>query len=293
MTKSPAFQFYPADYLSDEKVILMTAEEEGCYWRLVAYCWHQGSIPADQDLLCRMVKNTLNQPSSLVRSCFVEMSNQPSRLVHKRLEIERQKQEAWRTKSAEAGRKSGKARRVKKLHTEPTFENGSNQMPTKHEPNTNSSSMSSSSSSSTKELNTETLVEYDSTFESATIQKMFLFYCESLFRDPKRYQLTAKRKLKARQRYRERLKLHSGDRDAVEKDFASAIENLAENSYCRDNGYIDWIEQIFRSEEEFDKRLNWIKPNGNGGSNGHYESKSERLQREALEIMARSEAHDA
>ena len=39
---SPAFQFYPADYLTDTE--WMTSEEEGVYMRLLCHCW-RGSAP--------------------------------------------------------------------------------------------------------------------------------------------------------------------------------------------------------------------------------------------------------
>jgi uncharacterized protein YdaU (DUF1376 family) len=145
MAKSPAFQFYPADYLADENVALMSLEEEGAYIRAMCHCWREGSIPADPEKLSRLLKNCSNQTRTTVQVCFVEMTNDPSRLVHPRLEIERKKQDDWTEKSRSAGIKSGKARRIKKLHTEPPFTNGCDLVRTKHEPNTNSSSSSSSS----------------------------------------------------------------------------------------------------------------------------------------------------
>lgn len=36
--KSPAFQFYAAEFLADENVVLMTNQEVGCYIKLMAYC---------------------------------------------------------------------------------------------------------------------------------------------------------------------------------------------------------------------------------------------------------------
>lgn len=145
MPNPPAFQFYAAEYLADEKVSLMSLEEEGAYWRAVAYCWREGSIPADSERLSRLLKGASNQTLTVVRNCFNQMATDASRLIHPRLEMEREKQRIWREKSSAAGKASGKARRKKKLSTEPMFRNGS----TKPEPNTNSSSLSLSSSSNT------------------------------------------------------------------------------------------------------------------------------------------------
>ena len=52
MSKSPAFQLYPKDFLVD--TAMMTAEEVGVYMRLICYAWvglpglKQGYIPGDE-----------------------------------------------------------------------------------------------------------------------------------------------------------------------------------------------------------------------------------------------------
>ena len=55
MTKSPAFQFYPGDWLSSLRVSLMTLEEEGAYIRLLCYCWKHGDLPASPEELARLI----------------------------------------------------------------------------------------------------------------------------------------------------------------------------------------------------------------------------------------------
>ena len=85
--RSPAFQFYAADYLADENVQLMSMEEEGCYVRLLAYCWREGSVPAEPEKLARLCKGVT--PSEAVMGCFVECEGYPSRLANPRLEEER------------------------------------------------------------------------------------------------------------------------------------------------------------------------------------------------------------
>ncbi len=144
MKGTPAFQFYPADYLADENVMLMTLEEEGAYIRAMAFCWREGSIPADEIKLSRLLKNASLPIVRLVASLFEPMANDGSRLVHPRLNQERTKQEAWLEKSRDAGIKSGKVRRqAKELRSEPHAKVGSDLV----EPKANSSFSSSSSSS--------------------------------------------------------------------------------------------------------------------------------------------------
>lgn len=109
--KSPSYQRYPRDYLSDENVQLMSMEEEGCYNRLMDYCWIEGSIPADPQLLARLCKGVT--PPEIVLRCF-KSGVLDGRLVHARLDIERQKQEEWRAKSALGGKHSAhKPKRAK------------------------------------------------------------------------------------------------------------------------------------------------------------------------------------
>ena len=98
---SPAFQCYAAEYLADVNTQLMTVEEEGCYWRLMLFCWREKSLPTDIASLTALCKGIA--PSNRVLSCFTVLGD---RLVHDRLERERLKQEEWRIKSAKGGRHS-------------------------------------------------------------------------------------------------------------------------------------------------------------------------------------------
>lgn len=143
MTASPAFQFYAAEYLADENVTVMTLEEEGAYIRALAYCWREGSIPADPERLSRLLKGASNQTLTVVIERFEPNSNDPSRLVHHRLERERQKQADWRAKSSAAGVASGKSRKQPAKVVKPKKKVGSDLV----QPKPNSSSSFSSSSS--------------------------------------------------------------------------------------------------------------------------------------------------
>jgi uncharacterized protein YdaU (DUF1376 family) len=99
--KSPAFQVYAAEYLSDINTQMMTIDEEGCYWRLMLFCWREKSLPIEIDMLKTLCKGTV--PSGRVLSCFMQ---QGDRLIHNRLESERSKQAEWRAKCAKGGRNS-------------------------------------------------------------------------------------------------------------------------------------------------------------------------------------------
>jgi uncharacterized protein YdaU (DUF1376 family) len=154
--KSPAFQFYPADYLSSQRVQMMTLEEEGAYIRLLCYCWLHGTIPADLDMIARIIgKGGSTTVARVVQAMFNQHPTNPALLVHERLETERKKQAAWREKSAEGGRRSGKARANKQLAKDkPQTKGGSTVVQPPYEPKPNSSvfSLQSSVCSLTKTL---------------------------------------------------------------------------------------------------------------------------------------------
>lgn len=147
-SKAPAFQWYAADYLADERVMLMTLEAEGAYVRLLSLCWREGSIPANTALLAAMCKQADQKVIKEVLPCFTKVGAPSGRLVHKRLEEERAKQLAHRTKQAENGRNGGRPKKAvgkpNETQKNPPLSVGETQT----EPNESSSFISSTSISS-------------------------------------------------------------------------------------------------------------------------------------------------
>lgn len=137
--KSPAFQFYPQDYLADPNVAEMTLEEQGAYIRLICYAWIAGSIPADPERCARLVGNGCSiSVATNVQRTFNEPSTDPQRLLHKRVEKERQKQAIRREQTSLAGRKSAAKRNASR-----EIATGSNKRSTNVQRKVNPSSSSS------------------------------------------------------------------------------------------------------------------------------------------------------
>lgn len=136
--RSPAFQFYPSDWLSSMRVTLMTIEEEGIYIRLLCYCWSHGFIPNSVDLSYQLLGKKCSKKSvkKVLEMFEVHPENSENR-YSARLDVERGKQENWRKKSSLGGKKSRERR-----------SNGSTTLATvvqqPFQPNGNSSSSSSS-----------------------------------------------------------------------------------------------------------------------------------------------------
>lgn len=100
--KPPAFQFYADDFLSG--TIGMTPSEVGCYIRLLCAQWNTGSLPDDVEILTRLGGA---MPTPYVLSKFRKVG---LALKNPRMEVERRKQNAFRVKRSESGKKGANAR---------------------------------------------------------------------------------------------------------------------------------------------------------------------------------------
>jgi uncharacterized protein YdaU (DUF1376 family) len=93
--KSPAFQFYPKEFLTDGNVAAMSLQERGAYITLLCICWQEKSLPADLSRLANIVGVPLKVFTRLwpiLSGCFIK---QGDRFLHPRLEKEREKQTAF------------------------------------------------------------------------------------------------------------------------------------------------------------------------------------------------------
>jgi uncharacterized protein YdaU (DUF1376 family) len=112
VSKSPAFQYYPLDFLGDRNTLVMSAEEIGAYWLLISSCWIEGDLPNDiEDLagIARMPVDRFQKSwEKRISRCFVQLAN--GQWVHPRLEEERAKQEEWAQRNSENGKKGAEKR---------------------------------------------------------------------------------------------------------------------------------------------------------------------------------------
>ncbi len=147
---SPAFQFYPQDFLSDHNVIAMNAEAKGVYIVLLCHCWIAGSIPSDQAQIQRIAgwephpcrRHLAGQWDRIwqrIGHCFGESPANKNALIHPRIERERQKQARFRALKRNAGLASANRRATERQQK-------SNRQATESNPPSSSSSSSSSSS---------------------------------------------------------------------------------------------------------------------------------------------------
>jgi uncharacterized protein YdaU (DUF1376 family) len=117
MKATPAFQFYPRDFLGDARVAAMTNQEVGVYVKLICHCWTEGSIPADVARLAVMAGERYKDMLRIwtaVGPCFIPA--EPGRLTQKRLEQVRREQANFREAQRLKGIASGRARREPRLN---------------------------------------------------------------------------------------------------------------------------------------------------------------------------------
>ncbi len=113
--KSPAFQFYTQDWLSDKNVKRLSYRAKGVYIELLAIMWNEGkdSIENDGDL-----PDILNLSPQEWEEIRVELQKEnkevfiekDSVFISKRLQKERRKQKKWKKKCSEGGKRSAKVR---------------------------------------------------------------------------------------------------------------------------------------------------------------------------------------
>lgn len=108
--KSPAFQWYPKDVLTDTRVMEMDLATEGAYRRALDICWLSGRIiTADPKRLALLIgKGCKVKTASAVIELFTK--NEDGTMHHKRLDQEWQKQQEWASKSSSGGKKGAETR---------------------------------------------------------------------------------------------------------------------------------------------------------------------------------------
>jgi uncharacterized protein YdaU (DUF1376 family) len=147
--RTPAFQFYPNDFLGSSKVSRMSLTERGAYITLLSYCWQDGGLPTDTKTLAAMLHVKAIQFDRMwsgpLHECFHERNG---KLQNARLDAERKKQSEFSKKQSDRAQSGWDSRRNAKAGNAAA-------MPERHaHGNALQSSSSSSSSSSLKNTHT-------------------------------------------------------------------------------------------------------------------------------------------
>lgn len=118
VSASPAFQFYPTDFLSDDAVVLMTNEQVGAYVLLLCHAWQRpDGLPAAESSLARLCRCTENRFRKNIWPALEKKfhHNDQGRLYNPRLERVRSDQAEFKRRKSDAGKLGVKAR-VERQH---------------------------------------------------------------------------------------------------------------------------------------------------------------------------------
>jgi uncharacterized protein YdaU (DUF1376 family) len=106
MSNSPAFQFYPREWLSDFEIRALSDTQKGFFMDLMCHCWEVDGLPNDTKKMAAAMQRShssfLKLWSSGVSSLFTESSN---KLTLKMLEREKVKQAARSEKAKSSATK--------------------------------------------------------------------------------------------------------------------------------------------------------------------------------------------
>lgn len=159
MAKSPAFQFYASDFLTDTQS--WDIKEVGIYIRLLANQWVNQSLPKDLKRLSRIAGCDLeDMEKAWVILGFKFIEDLEGNIFNKKLQETREEQMLFRIKQSKNGSKGGRPKKEKPNETQ----NKPKINPTQ-KPNESSSSSSSNKENNIKELtDNETLLFNDVCF---------------------------------------------------------------------------------------------------------------------------------
>lgn len=180
--KAPAFQLYPADFLSSPKVQTMNTEEIGAYVLMLMYAWLSepcAHLPNDDIFLARLCRVTVSRWKKVrekIIACW-QVTDDGSKIFNARLLATKRSQDAFRAKNSAAGKISASTKAQHNLNgtsTEPqrnlNVTSTENQFPV--EGFVNSSSSSSSASASPEDKKHPTDVSLSTSVDGAALTKL-------------------------------------------------------------------------------------------------------------------------
>lgn len=112
--KSPAFQWYAPDVLTDGEFAEMEYDERGVFVTLLSFAWLNDGIPADQERIRRLLRippRDFERIWKAVSRCFEPRPGDAERLVNPRQERERVAQAENRARIAELSKRGVEARK--------------------------------------------------------------------------------------------------------------------------------------------------------------------------------------
>ena len=105
------FPFYYLDWLSDSSLAMMTYAEKGLFIDMLARCYNEDGLPADNKQLTRLFKCDQDDLTECVKMFY----EKDEKLFNKKLDDIKKDQRKISTERSKAGKKSAESRKAKRL----------------------------------------------------------------------------------------------------------------------------------------------------------------------------------
>lgn len=142
-TTRAAFQFYPRDFLTSDKVARMSMTEVGIYFTLLCYAWMGHGLPKDLNQIAKLLRlppvRFKKLWAGVLSECFEERKG---RLINPRQERQRKELEDYIAACERGGRRSADTRKERYGTSQPL--RGDSRSDAEVVPNTASASLSAS-----------------------------------------------------------------------------------------------------------------------------------------------------
>lgn len=108
MTKPPAFQFYAKDFYAS--VVSLSLAAKGAYICALTWSWDNGPLPTEPSALARVLTATPGEFKRVWPEIESRFTLTDAGYINRRLEREREKQDAFRNRKSEGGKKGAEQR---------------------------------------------------------------------------------------------------------------------------------------------------------------------------------------
>ncbi len=256
--RRPWFSYYVDDFELDDKVAVLTNQEEGAYHRLLRFQWRHGQVPTTPKQLAGIIKETPRTAHRIWESLSECFPNG----VNPRLEKERVKaQEISEKRAASAKQMHSKctanAEQVQEVCTDPCVSQVTSHKPQTHKPQTKEETalvlVGDSKAIPEDQLSTAvaewvgTSFTWDTGVEAA-MRVAFSYWVARTGRDASRTLFTPERKTHLRARLREAPK---GNIAAATSPLLYAVDGCMSSDFHVENGHTS-LEQIFRNRSRLE-----------------------------------------
>ena len=150
--KLPWFPFYYLDWLSDSEVAMMTYSEKGLFIDMLARCFNEGGLPAEEKKLIRLFKCDADD----LQECVKMFYKKEEKLFNKKLDSIQKDQRKISAGRSKAGKVSAEKRKAQRLIDSTNVEQVLNPVATNPQQNPTNTTQQNRTQQNTKTIEVRT-----------------------------------------------------------------------------------------------------------------------------------------